>query len=63
MAEEPTHVDLGPILAGVIEELGGEIRLSYDSFRKAAGQRAIAIDFEDDGATIKLSLTEEVPSE
>lgn len=63
MAEEPTQIDLAPFLAAVIDEVGGEVRIPYDSFKNSVGHKAIAIDIEDDGATIKLSLVEEIPSE
>jgi hypothetical protein len=63
MAEEPTQIDLAPFLAAVVEEAGGEVRIPYDVFRNQVGSKAIAIDIEDDGATIVLSLVEEIPSE
>jgi len=60
---EPTQIDLAPFLAAIIEEMGGEARIPYDTFRDQTGGKAIAIDLEDDGATIVLRLTEEIPVE
>jgi hypothetical protein len=58
---EPTQIDLAPFLAAAIEEAGGVIRIPYDAFRNVSG--AIAFDLEDDGATIAMSITEEIPVE
>lgn len=63
MAEEPTQIDLAPFLAAMIDQLGGEVKVPYDVFKNQTGSKAIAIDIEDDGATIVLSLVEEIPDE
>lgn len=62
---EPTQIDLAPFLAAAIEEAGGIIRVPYDTFRGQHGQKAIAFDIEDDGATIVMSVIEtgEIPLE
>jgi hypothetical protein len=60
---EPTEIDLGPFLMAVIEEMGGEVRIPYNAFRKQVAPRAIAFDIEDDGATIVMSVVEEIPVE
>jgi len=63
MADEPTQIDLGPFLLAAIEEAGGVIRIPYDVFRKQVAPRALAFDIEDDGATIAISVVEEIPVE
>lgn len=60
---EPTEIDLGPFLLAVIEEAGGEIRVPYDTFREQVAPKALAIDIEDEGATIVLRVAEEIPDE
>jgi hypothetical protein len=61
--QEPTEIDLAPFMAAVIDGAGGEIRIPYESFTQQRGERAITIDLEEDGATIVLRLTEEIPNE
>lgn len=63
MAEEPTQIDLAPFLAAIVEESGGEVKIPFDVFTKQTGDRAIAIDIEDDGMTLVLRLVDEIPSE
>lgn len=63
MVDEPTQIDLGPFLAAMVEEAGGEVRIPYDVFKNQVGDKALAIDIEDDGATLVLSIVEEIPSE
>lgn len=64
MAEEPTEIDLAPFIAAMIENAGGEVRLPFGLFAdRPENDRAIAIDIEDDGATIVLSLVDGVPNE
>ena len=63
MAYEPTQIDLGPFLAAVVDQAGGEIRIPYDTLKDQTGEKALAIDIEDDGATIVLSLVEGIPNE
>lgn len=63
MAEEPTQIDLAPFLAAIVEESGGEVRIPFDVFTNQTGDRAIAIDIEDDGMTLVLRLVDEIPSE
>ena len=63
MAEEPTQIDLGPFLAAIVEESGGEVKIPYDVFKNQVGDKAIAIDIEDDGMTIVLRVVDEVPNE
>lgn len=60
--DEVLKVDLSVFLAAVLDAAGGEIRVPYDSVVNPEA-KAIAIDFVDDGATIVLSLTEEIPNE
>lgn len=62
MAEEPTQIDLGPFLAAVVELAGGEVRIPYDVFHNQVGEKAIAIDIEDDGATVVLSVVDGIPN-
>lgn len=59
--EETFEVDLSQFLAAIIEQAGGELRLPYDSLQSEA--KGIAIDFEEEGAILVLSLLEEIPSE
>ena len=63
MAEEPTQIDLAPFLAAIIEESGGEIRIPYDVFTNQTGDKAIAIDIEDDGMTLVMRMVDEIPDE
>lgn len=63
MAEEPTQIDLAPFLAALVEEAGGEVKIPYGVFANQTGDRAIAIDIEDDGMTLVLRLVDEIPSE
>lgn len=63
MAEEPTQIDLAPFLAAAVEEAGGEIRIAYDTFRNQVGEKALAIDIEDDGATVVLRVVDGIPNE
>lgn len=59
--EETFEVDLSQFLAAIIEHLGGEVKIPYDSLQSEA--KGIAIDFEENGAILVLSLLEEIPSE
>jgi hypothetical protein len=59
--EETFEVDLSQFMAAIIEAMGGEVRIPYDSLQSDA--KGIAIDFEEDGAILVLSLVEEIPSE
>lgn len=54
-------IALERVLAAMIEEAGGEIRVSYDSFVRAHDglNRYLVIDITDDGATLAFSLAEE----
>ncbi|AXG66179.1 hypothetical protein SEA_ANNADREAMY_59 [Streptomyces phage Annadreamy] len=61
MAEEPTQIDLGPFLAAIVELSGGEVKIPYDVFRNQAGTKALAIDIEDDGATLVLRVVDGIP--
>ncbi len=61
--EEPTQIDLAPFLAAVVDQAGGEIKIPYDVFKNQVGDRALAIDIEDEGATIVLSMVEGIPNE
>ena len=63
MAEEPTQIDLSPFLAAAVEEAGGEIRIPYDVFRNQVGEKALAIDIEDEGATLVLRVVDGIPNE
>jgi hypothetical protein len=63
MAEEPTQIDLAPFLAAAVEEAGGEIRIPYDVFKSQVGEKALAIDIEDDGATLVLRVVDGIPHE
>lgn len=63
MAEEPTEIDLGPFLAAIVEDAGGEVRIPYSVFANERKSRAIAIDIEDDGMTVVLRLVDEIPDE
>ncbi|XAO35256.1 hypothetical protein SEA_FRANCOB_60 [Streptomyces phage Francob] len=63
MAEEPTQIDLAPFLAAAVEEAGGEIRIPYDVFRSQVGEKALAIDIEDEGATLVLRVVDGIPNE
>ncbi len=60
---DPTQIDLGPFLMAAIDEAGGTIRIPYDAFQRQVAPRAIAFDIEDDGATISMSIVEEIPDE
>ena len=58
------EIDLAVFLAAAIENAGGEIRLPYDTFTETLEKaKAIAIDLEDDGQSIVLTLTEEIPED
>ncbi|QWT29952.1 hypothetical protein SEA_TUNATARTARE_60 [Streptomyces phage TunaTartare] len=63
MAEEPTQIDLGPFLAAIVEEAGGEVKIPYDVFKNQVGDKALAIDIEDDGATLVLRVVDGIPNE
>lgn len=63
MADEPTQIDLGPFLAAIVEESGGEVRIPYDVFKNQVGEKALAIDIEDDGATLVLRVVDGIPNE
>lgn len=63
MADEPTQIDLGPFLAAIVEQAGGQVKIAYDVFKNQVGDKAIAIDIEDDGATLVLSIVEDIPGE
>lgn len=61
--QDPTQIDLAPFLAAIIEQAGGEIRLSYSKISEQDGLRAIAIDMDEDGDTLVFSLTAGIPDE
>jgi hypothetical protein len=63
MAEEkePTQIDLSVFLAAAVIAAGGELLVPYDDFVQAHRGGGLAIDIIDDGATIALSLVEEIP--
>lgn len=61
--QEPTQIDLAPFLASVIDEAGGEVRIPYDVFKNQTGTKAIAIDIEDEGATLVLRVVDGIPNE
>jgi len=61
--QEPTHIDLGPFLAAIVEEAGGEIKVSYDAFRNQSQDRVLSIDLEDDGATLVFRMVDGIPDE
>ncbi|QNN99165.1 hypothetical protein SEA_FAUST_62 [Streptomyces phage Faust] len=63
MAEEPTQIDLGPFLAAIVEQAGGEVRIPYDVFAAQVGDKALAIDIEDDGATLVLRVVDGIPND
>lgn len=63
MAEEPTQIDLAPFLAAIVEESGGEVRIPYDVFKSQVGDKALAIDIEDDGMTLVLRIVDGIPNE
>jgi hypothetical protein len=61
--QDPTQIDLAPFLAAIIEQAGGEIRLSYSKISEQDGLRAITIDMDEDGDTLVFSLTAGIPDE
>lgn len=61
--DEPTQIDLGPFLAAIVEESGGEVKIPYDVFKKQVGTKAISIDIEDDGQTLVLRVVDGIPNE
>jgi hypothetical protein len=63
MAEEPTQIDLGPFIAAIVEESGGEVRIPYDVFKNQVGDKALAIDIEDDGATLVLRVVDGISND
>lgn len=63
MADEPTQIDLAPFLAAVVEQAGGEVRIAYDVFKNQVGDKALAIDIEDDGATLVLRVVDGIPND
>lgn len=60
-----TQIDLGQFIAAIIDVQGGEVRIPYAAFTEQSGDKALTIDFEDDGATIVLRLIDasEVPND
>jgi hypothetical protein len=56
---------MAQFLAAFIEESGGEIRLAFDTIKDQTGDRAITLDFEDEGATIVLRVidTKDIPDD
>lgn len=63
MAEEPTQIDLGPFLVAAIEEMGGEVRIPYNTFKAQVAPKALAIDIEDEGATLVLRVVDGIPND
>lgn len=54
---EQQTVDIAPFLAAVIEEFGGAIKIPYASvFNEREQNVALAVDIEDDGASLVLRL-------
>lgn len=60
--QDPTQIDLGPFLLAVVENAGGEIKLPYGTLINRKNDKALAIDIEDDGATIVLRVLEDIPN-
>lgn len=52
------EIDLGPFIAAIVEEAGGEVRIPYESVIGGKGDKALAFDIVDDGATIAISLVD-----
>ncbi len=62
---EDFQIDLAKFLGALINELGGEARIPFDSWSKIGEDKSISIDVEDDGATLVLRLidTKDIPDE
>ena len=63
MGEEPTQIDLAPFFAAAVVEAGGEIRIPYTVFAEQTGERALAIDIEDEGATLVVRVVDGIPND
>jgi hypothetical protein len=59
------NIDIAPFLAAVIDLEGGTYRIPYAVLQAQTGEKALALDFEDDGATLVLRLIDakDVPEE
>lgn len=56
--QEEMGIELGPFIAAIIEQEGGVYRIPFQNLVQQQGDRALAIDFEDDGATVALRIVE-----
>jgi hypothetical protein len=52
------NIDLAPFLAAIVDMEGGSYRIPYATLRSQQGEKVIALDLEDDGATIVLRLVD-----
>lgn len=60
------ELDLSVFLAAVVENAGGEIRLPFDTFAEfqtGTVEKALTFDIVDEGATILIGLTDEIPED
>lgn len=58
------ELDLSVFLAAVVDNAGGEIRLPFSTFAEyqlGESPKALSFDIEDDGATLVIGLTEDIP--
>jgi len=57
--DTPDSVNLGPFVAAIVKHLGGEVRVPYELFVEVTeSDNSLVIDFEDDGATIVITVEE-----
>ena len=59
------QIDMAQFVAAIVDQQGGEVRISYDAFKNQTGDRALTIDFEEDGAVMVLRLigVEDIPED
>ena len=53
------EINLAPFLAAAIEEAGGEIKFSYETFVSQHGEKGIEISVDDDSRMISLTIAKE----
>lgn len=51
-------IDLAPLLAAIVDIEGGEYRIPYATLRAQQGAKALALDPEDDGATLVIRVVD-----
>lgn len=61
----PLKIELAPLLAGIVDSQGGEVRIPFATFVGQTGEKALTLDLEEDGAVIVVRLidVEDIPDD